>query len=86
MLGLAALGGWLLGRLLCPIPARGVRVLVQGEGDGGNLEQTIRGLIWLRSLGLFSCPIEIVDRGLTPQGAAIADRLSRRWPDISLSP
>ena len=31
-LGLAALGGWLLGRLLCPIPAKGVRTLIQEIG------------------------------------------------------
>ena len=83
-LGLAALGGWLLGRLLCPIPAKGVRTLVQGVGDGETLEQTVRGLIWLRSLGLFSCSIEIVDGGLSAQGREIAERLSRRWPEISI--
>ena len=81
---LAALGGGLLGRLFSPTPAKGVRTLVQGVGDGENLEQTVRGLIWLRSLGLFSCSIEIVDGGLSAQGREIAERLSRRWPEISI--
>ena len=85
LLGLAALGWWLLGRLLCPVPARGVRTLIEAEGDGRHLEQTVRGLVLLRSLGFLSCPIEIVDWGLSAQGLDIARRLAERWPGIYIS-
>ena len=68
VLGLCALGWVLLGRLLRPIPARNVRLVIAGRGAGEELEQTVRGLMWLRGLGLLSCPVVIADVDLTPQG------------------
>ena len=85
LLGLTALGWCLLGRLLCPVPARGVHILIEAEGDAARLEQTVRGLVLLRSLGLLACPIEIADRGLSSGGLDGARRLAERWPGISIS-
>ena len=79
--------GWvLLGRLLRPIPARNVRLVIAGRGAGEELEQTVRGLMWLRGLGLLSCPVVIADVDLTPQGWELALRLTLRWPDLALWP
>ena len=86
VLGLCALGWVLLGRLLRPIPARNVRMVIAGRGAGEELEQTVRGLMWLRGLGLLSCPVVITDVDLTPQGWELALRLTLRWPDLALWP
>lgn len=86
ILALAFLAWWLLGWLLRPIPAQRARVLIPGRGDGDNLEQSVRGLIWLRGLGLLRCPIVIADVDLTPQGWELALRLTARWPDVVLWP
>lgn len=86
VLALTFLAWWLFGWLLRPIPAREVRVLVPGRGDGNDLEQTVRGLIWLRGLGLLNCPIVIADVDLTPQGWELALRLTARWPAVVLWP
>ncbi len=84
--GLAACAWWLLGRLLRPIPSRGVFAVIPGEGDGGGLEQSVRAFIWLRSLGLLTCPVVIADSSLTPEGREVALRLAARWPDVALWP
>lgn len=85
-LGLGFLGWWLFGRLLRPVPDRGVRVLIPGRGNGEDLEQAVRSLIWLRGLGLLDCQILIVDVDLTRQGRELALRLALRWPDVVLWP
>ncbi len=84
--GLSACGWWLIGRLLRPIPAGGAFAVIPGHGDGGGLEQSVRAFIWLRSLGLLTCPVVIADGGLTPEGRELALRLSSRWPDVALWP
>ncbi len=84
--GLAACGWWLIGRLLRPIPSGGAFAVIPGRGDGGGLEQSVRAFIWLRSLGLLTCPVVIADRGLTPEGREVALRLTVRWPDVALWP
>ena len=84
ILGLALVGWWLFGLLLRPLPGREAKVVLAGRGGGEALEQQVRSFLWLRSLGLFSCSIEIVDGGLSAQGREIAERLSRRWPEISI--
>lgn len=81
--GLALIGWWFFGKLLCPTP-RGVRVVIQSQGDGENLEQSIRALIWLRGMGLLSCPIVIMDGGLSPTGRAIAQRICDRWVGVTV--
>jgi hypothetical protein len=86
VLVLAVLVWWLFGRLLRPLPGTSIRVLIPGRGDGNGLEQAVRGLIWLRSLGLLRCPVVIGDIDLTPEGWELALRLTARWPDIILWP
>ncbi len=85
-LGLALAACWFLGRFLRPIPCGSCRVLLSGRGDGGDLEQAVRALIWLRSVGLLACPIVIADLGLSPEGRELALRLIARWPAVALWP
>lgn len=83
-LGLAFLLWWLMGRLLRPIC--GACVILPGRGMGGELEQAVRGFVWLRGLGVLNCTVIIADVDLTPQGREIALRLAARWPDVVLWP
>lgn len=84
--GLAFLGWWLFGLMLRPLPGREASVVLAGRGAGERLEQQVRSFLWLRSLGLLRCPIVIADAGLTPEGWALACRLTSRWPEVSLWP
>lgn len=79
--------GWLgFGYLLSPAGgSRGVCV-VPGEGDGGELEQAVTGLLWLMGGGLMGGRVVIADCGLTPEGLAVAQRLCRREPTVALLP
>ena len=79
---LAAFGavslGWLaLGALLLPgvCPAR---MVVDAQGCGDGLEQTIKALLWLRRTGLWWGEVVIRDRGLDAGGEALAQALARR--------
>lgn len=85
-LGLAFLVWWLFGRLLRPIPEQQIYGVIAGQGNGEDLEQSVRSLIWLRSLGLLHCPVIIADTGLTARGWETALQLTARWPDVILWP
>lgn len=85
-IGLAMLGSLLLGWLLRPVPKAALWVLVPGEGDGEHLERDLRGLMWLRSVGLLTCPVAIADVSLSQEGREVAFRLIVRWPDVVLWP
>lgn len=85
-LGLGFLLWWLAGRLLRPISGPAARIVIRGRGDGEELEQAVRGFIWLRSLGMLTCPVVIADGGLSPVGREIALRLAARWPDVVVWP
>ena len=84
--GLALGAWWLLGRLLRPIPESGVWVVLPGRGEGGELEQQMRLVAWLRGLGMLRGPAVIADVDLTPQGRELALRLAARWPETALWP
>lgn len=86
VLGLAGVAWWLLGRLLRPIPEKTTRIFVAGRSDGAQLEQTVRGFLWLRSLGLLTCPIVIVDVDLNARGHELALELAAKWPGIMVWP
>ena len=86
VLGLTALGWWLLGRLLCPLPCGGCFILLCGRGDGNGLEQSVRGFMWLRGLGLVRAPVLIADAGLSTEGRSLALELAKRWPGVILWP
>ena len=85
-IGLALFGCSLFGWLLRPVPENGFWILVPGDGDGEHLERDLRGLMWLRSMGLLSCPVAIADVGLSREGREVACRLIVRWPDVLLWP
>ncbi len=62
--------GWAL------FPCKGRRViLLYAADDAEALEQTLRAQRWLRKSGLLRGRTIVVDCGLTPQGAARAQRL-----------
>lgn len=82
--GLALMGWWLFGQLLRPIPGAEIRAVICGEGDGDGLEQSVRCLMFLRSLGLLRCPVRIQDAGLSSGGRRLAQELCRRWPAVEL--
>lgn len=81
---LAAIGlmsvGWLLfGRWILPLGNEDTRTfaVVEAKGDGGGLEQTVHGLLWLRRGDLWRYRIIIVDCGLEESGQKIARCLTR---------
>ena len=83
-LALGMVGWCFFGRMLRPIPGPDVRAVIWGTGDGEHLENSVRSLIWLRGMGLLTCPIVVLDRGLTPRGREIALRVAERWPSVTL--
>ena len=85
-IGMALLGSLLLGWFLRPVPKAACWVLLPGEGNGEHLERDLRGLMWLRSMGLLACPVAIADVGLSREGREVAFRLIVRWPDVVLWP
>ena len=75
-LGLVGLGWLALGALL--LPGRcAVRLVVPARGGGEGLEQTVKGLLWLRRSGLWRGGIVIEDCGLDEDGAALARTLAK---------
>ena len=81
---LAALGCLCWARLLLPLRGRGVVPLVLGRGDGEGLEQDLRACLLLRHCGLLRTEIWILDRGLSPAGRALAERLCGLEAEIRL--
>ena len=75
--GLVSLSWLALGALL--LPGRcDVRLTVSAQGGGEGLEQTVRGLLWLRRTGLWRGEIVIEDCGLDREGLALAQALAGR--------
>lgn len=83
--GLFSLGWLAFGKALAPgdycAPAYAV---VPAKGDGGALEQTVRGLLWLRGGELQRYTVVIADAGLTLKGRAVATALVDREPKVVL--
>lgn len=65
--------GWLLLPGSCPVQA-----VVTAAGGGEGLEQTVKGLLWLRRTGLWEGTISIRDGGLTEEGLLLALALARQ--------
>lgn len=65
--------GWLLLPGSCP-----VRAVVTASGSGEGLEQTVKGLLWLRKNRLWSGTVTIQDGGLNEEGLLLALALARR--------
>ena len=75
--GLVSLVWLALGALL--LPGRcAVRLVIPARGGGEGLEQTVKGLLWLRNTGLWRGGIVIEDRGLDEGGAALARTLAEK--------
>ena len=69
---------WLgLGTLL--LPGRcDARLTVSARGGGEGLEQTVRGLLWLRRTGFWQGELIIEDCGLDGDGLALARALAEK--------
>ena len=82
---------WLLSMLGCALltPVRSGRdtritLVVQARGDAPELENLLRGALWLRESGTAAADILLVDCGLTEEAAALAERLARQCEDLKL--
>ena len=83
VIGVAACVRCVLGLLLYPV--RQVVILIPAEGDGHNLEHTVKGLRALSNAGkLEGEQLLLADRGLTPEGLFTAKELCRRYPEVEL--
>ena len=86
VVGLLSLSWLLLGHILTPAGNGETVSLVPGQGDGEDLEQAVRGLLWLRGGGLLTGSVVIVDEALSPEGRAIAAALCVREPGVEVWP
>jgi len=83
VLGLALVAWLAAGGLLLPGPCP-VRVLVEAEGNGAGVEQTVKGLLWLRRAGIWKGCVIIEDRGLDPEGLQLV-RLLARYDNVEFT-
>ena len=75
--GLVCLGWLALGMML--LTGRcATRLTVSAQGGGEGLEQTVKGLLWLRRTGLWRGEVDIEDCGLNTDGLALARALARK--------
>ena len=84
--GLLGLGWLCFARLLRPMGGKYAVTLLSAQGEGEELEQALTGLFWLRGAGFTVGQVVIVDRGLTPQGLALARVLAEQEPGVYLCP
>ena len=83
---------WMLGcALLTPVRSgRDTRItlVVQARGDAPELENLLRGALWLRESGTAAADILLVDSIQTlyhaEEAAALAERLARQCEDLKL--
>lgn len=67
---------WLLwGEQILPAGGRDLTVILPVSGDGRELERTAAALTWLRDSGLVQGRVYLWDRGLSPEGRALAEGL-----------
>lgn len=71
-------------RVLTPDSAEDTWAVVRGIGPGDGLEQRVRSLMWLRSLGLLRCRVVLAVGALDADGQVLARNLARRWPELEL--
>lgn len=75
--GMVSLGWLILGALLLPGGCAG-RMVVDAKGSAEGLEQSVKGLLWLRHSGLWRGEVVIEDCGLDEGGAALARTLAQK--------
>ena len=84
VIGLLSISWFCFGRLLTPLGGERAVTVLPGKGDGAELEQAVRGILWLRGSGLLSGRVIIVDCGLTAAGRAVCDMLCLREPALEV--
>ena len=69
-------------------PRRPVRtpVYIPLTGDAQELEHAIRGILWLREVGLTSGGVYLLDVGLSETGGRIVQALCEKWEFVTLLP
>ncbi len=82
--GVLALAWHLYGKLLVPVGPEPVFAVVPAAGDGAGLEQTVRGLLWLRGDDLIDYVVVIADCGLDEEGRRMAEVLCRGSGQVRL--
>ena len=82
--GICCIACLLYSQMLRPNSARGTWAVVWGTGNGEELEQRVRSLMWLQSCGLLRCCVVLVDGGLNESGRALVARLAGRYPTLTL--
>lgn len=85
-IGLLGLGWLLFGRALLPEGGARAWAVVPARGDGEDLEQAVKSLLWLRAGGLWQGGVLLADCGLTPAGRAAARALAERESGVVLCP
>ena len=56
------------------------------SGDAQELEHAIRGILWLREVGLTSGSVYLLDVGLSETGGRIVQALCEKWEFVTLLP
>lgn len=84
VLGLLTLSWLLYGHILSPAGGGRSCALIPASGGGEDLEQSVRGLLWLKGGGLLPGRVAIVDCGLNEDGRALAAALLRREPSLEV--
>jgi hypothetical protein len=85
--GLIMLLWTLFGVLLLPLQKREklrLSVVIRSEEDAPALERYVRGLEWLRDLGLVWWDILILEDALSPEAQDTARRLSEKAQSVDL--
>lgn len=82
--GMCCLACVLFCRLLLPDSPHGTWAVVWGTGAGEELEQRVRGLMWLQSCGVLRCTVVLADAGLSRAGRELAVHLERQYPTLVL--
>lgn len=78
--GVICLGWLIFGKLVLPAGTEDLEVtaVVSPCGDGGDLEQVVSGLLWLRRMGLWRGRTVIRGERLNPAGLSVARKLAAR--------
>ncbi len=85
-IGILAVLWFVIGKILTPAPAvpSGLFEVLPASGDGHQLEQQVRSILWQNYCQGISCPLILADMGLDGEGRKAAQCLTRRWPAVQL--
>lgn len=74
------------GCFLRPFGGKVLKMLYPVSGDAQELEHAIRGILWLREVGLTSGSVYLLDVGLSETGGRIVQALCEKWEFVTLLP